>query len=167
MMNVKIFVLSVAAVVAMTGVAIAGDSDVDQNTKLYKEQRWQDKSTVPDRLLRRLSLTETQQATIRELVAEHRSARGEERGHGERMADTEAWQALMAAPQFDATTARELLEKRQAAHVNRQLSAMQLQHAIRQVLTDEQKQQWDSLRQKSAHERREEWRRKKPDNTAS
>lgn len=153
-MKMKTLLITLSTLIAVSGVAIADEAKRERKAPTYSEQH------TPDyrhkKMLGRLDLSAEQRAAIKALMATHRQERPAE------PLDRQAWQALMDAPQFDATSARDLLEKKQA----RQLQAMQLQHQIRQILTDEQRQQLDSERA-PRFERTKEGRRSKARHTES
>lgn len=154
-MKMKTLLITLSTLIAVSGVAIADEVKRERKAPMYSEQH------TPDyrhkKMLGRLDLSAEQRAAIKALMATHRQERQERPAEP---LDRQAWQALMDAPQFDATSARDLLEKKQARQLERQLQAMQLQHQIRQILTDEQRQQLDSERA-PRFERTKEGRRSK------
>lgn len=160
-MKVKTLLITLSTLIAVSGVAIADEIKRERKAPAYSEQH------TPDyrhkKMLGRLELSVEQRAAIKALMATHRQER---QGRSPEPADRQAWQAVMDAPQFDATSARDLLEKKQARQLERQLQAMQLQHQIRQILTDEQRQQLDSERAQR-FERTKEGRRGKARHTES
>ncbi|GGW64122.1 hypothetical protein GCM10008111_20010 [Alishewanella tabrizica] len=164
-MNVKTVLMTLSTLFMLNGPAIA-----DEVNPVVAEQRQgqaQGKKHGPANMyhkaFRQLDLSAAQQAEITALLEAHRQAQPARQRDAEGRA---AWQALMDAPQFDATSARELLTQRQSKQLERQLQRLQLDHQIRQVLTDEQRQQWDSKRAQRG-ERMKERRRMKTEQRAA
>ena len=156
MMKAKTLLITLSTLIALSGVAVADEVKSERKFKAHGEQH--NPAHMHKKAFSRLDLTTEQRAAIKELMVAHRQARQERTAEP---ADHQAWQALMDAPQFDATSARELLEKKQARQLERQLQSMQLRHQIRQLLTDEQRQQLDSQRSPERFERSKEGRRGK------
>lgn len=154
-MKINTVLITLGALLVLSGGVIAKETANERELKVSNGQPLQARL---NKSLKQLALTPEQQVAIQALVAEHRQNR-ELRSAAP--FDPAAWRTLMDAPQFDPTSARELLEKRQGRQLEQQLHAMQLQHQIRQLLTDEQRQQWDSQRAKQRSERTKERRRSK------
>lgn len=151
-MKMKTVLITLGTLLVLSGGVIAKEA---ANERELKESSGQHLQARMHKRLKQLALTPEQQAAIQALVAEHRQNRTL---RAKVPFDRQAWQTLMDAPQFDKTTARELLEKRQQRQLEQQLNAMYLQHQIRQILTDEQRQQWDGQRAKQRSERTKERR---------
>ncbi|WP_423185474.1 Spy/CpxP family protein refolding chaperone [Alishewanella sp. d11] len=154
-MKMKTVLITLGALLVLSGGVIANETANERALKVSSGQPLQARL---NKNLKQLALTPEQQVAIQALVAEHRQNRAP---RSEAPFDRQAWRTLMDAPQFDKTSARELLEKRQGRQLEQQLHAMQLQHQIRQLLTDEQRQQLDSQRAKKRSERTKERRRSK------
>lgn len=109
------------------------------------------------RALARLDLTDSQQQQINQLMQQHRNERASKADGGkadskaEYRASHQQLKALMAAAQFDEVAARQLLEQRQQAGLERQLAGMKLRHDIMQLLTQEQRQQLQQMQLKRRH----------------
>lgn len=109
------------------------------------------------RALARLDLTDSQQQQINQLIQQHRNERASKADGGkadskaEIRASQQQLKALMAAAQFDEVAARQLLEQRQQAKLERQLAGMKLRHDIMQLLTEEQRQQLQQMQLQRRH----------------
>lgn len=109
-----------------------------------------------------LDLTDQQRQQIRELMQAHRAAKP--------IAQREAMQALLDAPQFDEQAARDILAQRAAQREQRQLAGLKLQHEIRQLLTSEQREQLQQLQQQRHSKRHDKagkpgrWHKQSADN---
>lgn len=164
-MNVKTVLVTLSTLFMLNGPAIA--DEVNPVVAEQSQGQAQGKKHGPARMYHKafsqLNLSTAQQAEIAALLDTHRQAQPARQGDTERRA---AWQALMDAPQFDVTSARELLTQRQSKQLERQLQRLQLEHQIRQVLTDEQRQQWDTQRAQRG-ERMKERRREKTERRAT
>ncbi|GHG76158.1 hypothetical protein GCM10010919_30800 [Alishewanella longhuensis] len=160
-MKAKTLLITLSTLIALSGVAVADEMKHERKFKAHEQHN---PAYMHKKIFSRLDLTSEQRTAIKELMVAQRQNRPERAAESR---DRQAWQALMDAPQFDMTSARELLEKKQARQLERQLQAMQLQHQIRQLLTDEQRQQLDSQRGKARFERTKEERRVKPQNADS
>ena len=154
-MKMNTVLITLSTLLMLSGGVIAKETANERELKVSSGQPVQARL---NKSLKQLALTSEQQVAIQALVAEHRQNRA--LGSAAPF-DQAAWRSLMDAPQFDPTSARELLEKRQGRQLEQQLHAMQLQHQIRQLLTDEQRQQWDSQRTKHRSEKQKERRRSK------
>lgn len=93
----------------------------------------------------RLGLTESQEASIDELIGDSRLALAEDR---ERLAQVrEKLQELSRAPDaFDEASAQSLADEMAAIMSRMAVSGAQLRWQVRQVLTDEQREQADAWR---------------------
>ncbi|MEI6896454.1 MAG: Spy/CpxP family protein refolding chaperone [Psychromonas sp.] len=60
-----------------------------------------------------------------------------------KLADKAKMQALMQAPTFNEVTAKALIEKKQSDRAARKLSTLKIHHQMYQLLTDEQKKEYD------------------------
>lgn len=90
------------------------------------------------KMLRGLDLSAEQKTQIKALIeAAHTDKPARDTADFE--AKMAAHQALMNNPNFDEAAARQMINERQAAHADRTLARMKLQHDIIQLLTDEQK----------------------------
>lgn len=154
-MKMKTVLITLSTLLILSSGAIAGETANDRKLKLTSGQPVQARL---NKSLKQLALTSEQQLAIQALLVEQRQTRVVSPTTA---VDRQAWQILMDAPQFDKTSARELLEKRQARQFEQQLHAIQLQHQIRQLLTEEQRQQLDSQRSKKRSEGLKELRRSK------
>lgn len=161
-MKAKTLLITLSTLIALSGVAIADEVKSERKFKAHDQQHAP--TYMHKKIFSGLDLTAEQRTAIKALMTAQRQNRPERLAEP---ADRQAWQALMDAPQFDMTSARELLEKKHARQLERQLHAMQLQHQIRQLLTEEQRQQLDSQRGKPRFERTKEGRRAKPQNADS
>lgn len=157
MMKAKTLLITLSTLMALSGTAVADEVKNERKFKAHGQQH--SPAPMHKKAFSRLDLTTEQRAAIKELMVAQRQTRQE---GTTAPADRQAWQALMDAPQFDATSARELLEKKQARQLERQLQSLQLRHQIRQLLTEEQRQQLDSQR---GFERSKERRRGKAEKT--
>ncbi|WP_333608846.1 Spy/CpxP family protein refolding chaperone [Arsukibacterium sp.] len=104
-----------------------------------------------------LDLTDEQKQQIRQLMQQNRAERkakyaGKEPAAGQAPS---VWQdpsvrqelnALMQAEQFDELAVQQWLEQQQPAQLQRRLQALKLQHQLRQILTEEQRQQLQAIR---------------------
>lgn len=155
MMKAKILIVTLTTLMALSGTAVADEAKNARKFKVHTEQH--NPAAMHNKALSKLDLTAEQRVAITALLDAHRQQRPERTVDA---TERQAWQALMAAPQFDVTSARELLEKKQARQLERQLQSMQLQHQIRQLLTEEQREQLDSQRRPERFERAKERRAK-------
>lgn len=155
-MKAKTLFITLSALVAMSGAAVAEEVRSERRLKIHDQQHAP--AYMHKKIFSRLDLTSEQRAAIKKLMADQRQSRPERLMEP---ADRQAWQALMDAPQFDKTSARELMQKKQARQLERQLQAMQLQHQIRQLLTEEQRQQLDNQRKKGGSDPVRDGRRAK------
>jgi protein CpxP len=115
--------------------------------------------------LKGLDLTDSQRTEIRKLMA---SIKPKEDDKAAMLAQKKAIDDLLAQPQFDATAARQLLEQQQQQRLELQLKALQVQHQIRALLTDEQRaklaERQEKRRQKWAEQQAEKRAAKPSDN---
>jgi len=104
-----------------------------------------------------LDLTDEQKQQIRQLMQQHRAERkakylGKEPAAGQAPSvrqDPSVRQqlkALMQAEHFDEVAVQQWLEQQQPAQLQRRLQALKLQHQLRQILTEEQRQQLQANR---------------------
>lgn len=100
--------------------------------------------------LKGLDLTDSQRSQIRDLMA---SIKPKDDDKAAMLAQKKAIDDLLAQPQFDATAARQLLEQQQQQRLELQLKALQVQHQIRALLTDEQRAKLAERQEK----RRQKW----------
>lgn len=161
-MKMNTLLITLSTLIALSGAAIAGEVTSKPKFNAHSQQHHQ--ADKYKKMFSRLDLSSEQRAAIKTLMLAQRQNRSE---RPKAMANSQAWQAVMDAPQFDMTSARELLEQKQARQLEWQLQAMQLQHQIRQLLTEEQRQQLDHQRGKTRFERTKEGRRAKPQDAAS
>ncbi|MCH8536701.1 MAG: Spy/CpxP family protein refolding chaperone [Alkalimonas sp.] len=107
-----------------------------------------------------LELTEQQQQELKALHQTFRQQLTAQGSRQERGKQQQALQALLQADYFDETQARILLEQQQQSRLERQLAVLQWRHAVQQILTEEQLQQWQQKqpRQRSA-KRASRWQR--------
>jgi periplasmic protein CpxP/Spy len=162
MMKTKPLLVTLTALFIFTGSAAADTASLESVVDIIGKQH--NMRSKPLQAFSQLALTVEQQAAMQQVIQNHRKnwqadATGNtNRKHGH---DRQAWQAIMDAPQFDATSARELLEKNQTKRLERQLRYLQLRHELRQLLTEEQRQQLDEQRRQPRLERPGEQRRAK------
>lgn len=161
-MKMNTLLITLSSLIALSGAATADERKSERKFNSHHQQH--NPAYMHKNSLGRLELTNEQRAAIEALRVSQRQSRQD---NSEQNVERQAWQALLDAPQFDMTSARELLEKKQARQLERQLHSMQLQHQIRQLLTDEQRQQLDSQGTKMRFERRKESRRAKLQNADS
>lgn len=110
-----------------------------------------------------LELTEQQQQELAALHQVFRQQLKAQETRTERAKQRRALQALMQADYFDETQARILLEQQQQSRLERQLAILQWRHAVHQVLTEEQQQQWRQATpwRPSSEKRASRWQRRK------
>ncbi len=160
-MKMKTLLLTLSSIMAITvgGISIgqavaAADSDEHKPGGSHGEKQPQrSPAAMLKRQLAKLDLSAEQKQAIATAMAEHRANRPDA---AERQAAQQAWQALMAAPEFDAETAKVLLAERREQQQARQLHALQLRHQIMQILTQEQRQQLELQREAQREKRQGE-----------
>lgn len=89
-----------------------------------------------------IELTEEQQQDLRALRQTHRHQFKGQDDRPHRAEHRQAMQRLMQADYFDENQARIVLEQQHQSRVEHQLAALQRRHAVYQLLTEEQRQQW-------------------------
>lgn len=135
-----IFALGLLTASGLSGMAVAHE----HKATAYENGRHMQHAPM-GRMLAGLELTESQQQQIKQLMQQHRSSQKAVRPD---KAERQQMRDLMAADAFDEVTARHIIESQQQQAADKRLAAMKLQHQVLQILTDEQRQQLKSKRQK-------------------
>ncbi|MDP4535055.1 Spy/CpxP family protein refolding chaperone [Alkalimonas collagenimarina] len=91
-----------------------------------------------------IELTEQQQE-LRALRQTHRHQFKGQDDRQHRAEHRQAMQRLMQADYFDENQARIVLEQQQQSRLEHQLAELQWRHAVYQLLTEEQRQQWQQM----------------------
>ena len=107
-----------------------------------RHERGQGHYLLHEKVAERLELTDAQREEIRQLTEAHREQYPRDRKNHEEQ--REDFKALMDAPEFDEAAVREHL----AAQTDKRVASMKLEHQIRQLLTDEQRQQLDEMHER-------------------
>ncbi len=94
-----------------------------------------------ERMLKGLDLTDAQRQQIAQLTDEFKAKRTEQ---PQRQQTAEKFVAIIKADVFDEVAARQLIEQQQTQMIEQGVARLKLQHAIRAVLTAEQKAQLDA-----------------------
>lgn len=92
-----------------------------------------------------IELTEQQQQELRALRQTHRHQFKGQDDRQHRAEHRQAMQRLMQADYFDENQARIVLEQQQQSRLEHQLAELQWRHAVYQLLTEEQRQQWQQM----------------------
>ena len=142
-----IIALGLVVTIGVTGAVMAQDTMAEQ----HGEHQHAGHISVK-RMLAGLDLTDSQQQQIRQLLQQHRT---EQQATQADKAARQQLHALLEAEYFDEATARQLLQQQQQQHLERHLSALKLQHQIRQILTAEQRAKLAEKRQKWQHKRQQ------------
>jgi len=103
-----------------------------------------------ERLTKKLSLTEAQVISIQALVDEKKANKvvkvkpklTKEERKAKKLAMKEKFKAMMEAPEFDEAAIRTKIAERSEKRTNRQVGKMRMQHAIYQVLNEEQREKF-------------------------
>jgi len=110
------------------------------------EGRHMERGLKVEHMTKKLSLTEAQSTKIQALVDAHKGERPtvdraamKEKMKSKRAAMKAKFVAMMNAPEFDEAAVRAKIAERSQKHTDRQVSKMQLQHSIYQVLNEEQR----------------------------
>jgi Spy/CpxP family protein refolding chaperone len=111
-----------------------------------------------ERMVKKLSLTQAQSTKIQALVDERKAQRptvDRDAMKAEMKVKKEdrkaKFVAMMNAPEFDEVAVREKMAERSQKHTDRQVSKMQLRHAIYQVLDEEQREDYLKMMNKKHH----------------
>jgi len=91
----------------------------------------------------KLDLTAEQKTAIEAIMETNKTA-----SEALRSAHKLEMQALLDTPTFDKEQATTLIEQREAQRTDKKLTMMQVKHEIYQLLTDEQKAQYNELKEK-------------------
>lgn len=152
----KCQVTALALVIGSAAIApsvIAHQQDSTPQVKLQKSERVH-RSHHHDRIpmmkvLRKLDLTDEQKQQAKELVKTHRqNTQTQQAAVENRNAYGQQMQALIKAEDFDEQSANELIIQRTEQRQQHALARMKLQHDLYQLLTLEQKQQADEMKQR-------------------
>lgn len=105
-----------------------------------------------ERMLKGLDLTDAQRQQISQITDEFKAKRQE---LPQREQTAEKFVALIQADVFDEVAARQLIEQQQTQMIEQGVARLKLQHAIRAVLTAEQKAQLDAKMLRMKQKRQE------------
>ena len=138
-MKLSKLIIAFSLIAASASSAVVMAHDVDK-----ERQRGKSGSPVTH-MLKGLELTSAQRQQVEDLVQQHRSGIGSAKENKTAM---DKMQALITAEHFDEAAVRSLLQQHQQLRLERQLSMLKLQHDIRQLLTDEQREELDKKRER-------------------
>ncbi|SEA05286.1 Spy/CpxP family protein refolding chaperone [Alkalimonas amylolytica] len=100
---------------------------------------------------RQLALSDEQTQQLQALRQAQRAQHGD---RAEQRAQRQQLQQLVQADNFDATAARLLLEQRQQQQLEHQLAMLEFRHQLWQLLTPEQREQWQQSKSERQTQRR-------------
>lgn len=148
----KITAIAAAALLGITGAAVAADSAA--NMQQPKQTREFKRGELP-RDLQALNLSATQKTRIQAILQEGRPAQTElseaqrNQMRAQAQAHRAAEQSLIANKTFDEAAARRLIAEREQAraqfqqrHADFEMQQLKKRHAVFQVLTPAQQKQW-------------------------
>ncbi len=103
----------------------------------------------------KLNLSDAQKQQIQQIFAAERqqaqNARPDDAAREQYRAQREA---ITSGTSFDEARARNLIGQEQAVHAEREISRLRTEHAVWQVLTPEQREQWKQMRERRAPQER-------------
>ena len=98
------------------------------------------------KILHKLDLTDEQEVQVKEIMAERNiSPEARAKRRGEHMSEFEA---VIQSENWDEAAAKALIEKKQRSRENQALAQMRAMHDVYQVLTDEQKEKLQKMKQR-------------------
>ncbi|KHN50361.1 ATP-independent periplasmic protein-refolding chaperone Spy [Pectobacterium fontis] len=138
----KLTAMLVASSLALGAAGIAHANDAPKGPgsehKMMKEGREHRGMMGPDAMFKTLNLTEAQKQQIKAIMKESR-----EKMHKAMQDDRRDIHSLITADTFDAAKAQAQLDKADAAHKARMLNGLETKNKIYNVLTPEQKKQYN------------------------
>lgn len=98
------------------------------------------------KMLHKLDLTDTQEVQVKAILKQQKlSPEARAKRRGEQMSDFES---VIQSDQWDESAAKALIEKKQASRQDQALAQMKAMHDVYQVLTDEQKEKLQKMKQR-------------------
>lgn len=97
---------------------------------------------------KKLDLTTAQREEIKALISAQKQTRKSNKG--ERKATKQALMAQVHSESFDEVKVRQMLQAQQAKQLENKLESLKVQNKIWNVLTPEQQQKWQELKQRRA-----------------
>lgn len=138
----KLTAMLVASSLALGAAGLAHANDAPKGPasehKMMKEGREHRGMMGPDAMFKALNLTEAQKQQIQDVMKDSR-----EKMHKAMQDDRRDMHNLVASDTFDAAKAQAQLDKADAAHKARMLSGLETKNKIYNVLTPEQKKQYN------------------------
>ena len=147
-MKSPIIAFMMAAVLMLSGGAVYAEN----------HGKGKDHGQCHDKMMERLDLTDEQREKMDALHDKMQAMRPDRK---EARPFMKEMQAIVHADSFDEKAAKELIAKQQKMQAAHKLEKMRLKHQMYNVLTDEQKAEWDKIKQEKPEKRKDKMKDRK------